>query len=67
MEDFTSGGELQALERGHFVRELVDRRLLEAHLGHEPGGQFAQLRRVEFIKGRLGVEHGTHRAKGRLS
>jgi hypothetical protein len=52
-------GELKPLERGHLVGELVDEQLLDAHLRHEPGGQFAQLLGVEVVQGWRGGHHGT--------
>ena len=71
IEGFRLGGELQSLEHGHLVRELVDGRLLERDLvvaacdlelvvcGPSPQGedQLAQLLRVQVVKvGR--VDHG---------
>jgi hypothetical protein len=64
VEGLAPGGELQPLEHGHLVRDLVDRGLLErdlAVLGHdgaqERADHLAQLRRVELPQvGR--VDHG---------
>lgn len=65
--------ELQSLEHGHLVRELVDNGLLERrltfvvlnelsldrHLGHQRLQGMTQLRRVQRIDVRLGRDHGS--------
>jgi len=65
VEGLAPGGELQPLEHGHLVRDLVDRGLLErdlAVLGDDGAQQradhLAQLRRVQLAQVR-GVDHGT--------
>ena len=57
-------GELQPLEHGHLVRDLVDRGLLERDLSvlgddgaHQRTDYLAQLRRVELVELRR-VDHG---------
>ena len=54
VEGFALGGELQALEHGHLVRELVDGGLLEgdlvalaSHVDHQGAHDLAQLLRAE--------------------
>ena len=57
VEGFAPGGELQPLEHGHLVRDLVDRGLLERELAHQRANHLAQLRRVELVQLRR-VDHG---------
>ena len=44
---FAGGSELEPLEDGHLVRELVDQRLLATHLFHQPAGEVTQFIGVE--------------------
>ena len=64
VEGLAPGGELQPLEHGHLVRDLVDRGLLERDLAvpghdgaHQRADHLAQLRRVELVELRR-VDHG---------
>lgn len=70
-EHLAAGGELQPLQHRHLMRELVDRRLLVAHLIEQPRGQRTQLGLVQG--GQFGrLDHGhrmpdaARRANGRM-
>jgi hypothetical protein len=47
---FAGSGELEPLEDGHLVGELVDQRLLAAHLPQQPAGKLLELLRVEGVE-----------------
>lgn len=56
LEALLAGGELQALEHRHLVRELVDGGLLVAHLGEQPLREGAHFGVAEVVQ-RAVVEH----------